>query len=108
MNDNHECKRERDFVRIMQEHDELAKKSDSYVTWTVFWSIIVLLVGIGGSSIGNTYSSLKELDNNHQKQFKDLEDRTRETEIVSTKIETQLAEIQKQLVDINLKLSKIK
>ena len=103
-----QCKRDKDFDRLDGEFKDFTASAALHVTWTVFWSIVLLLVGIFGASINSTQSSIKEVDTSHVKQIQALEDKVNSAAVAQAKIDTQLANIQLTLADIQLKLAKIK
>ena len=82
----HQCVKEDDIK-------ELREKADKSVSWVVFWSVIVLLVGINGSIISKQYSEIQTLS-----------EENKQTQILSARIETQLTQIQTDILDIKISL----
>lgn len=111
MSINHECKHEREFIEIREaQHSiraKIEKMSDritanltkaqendkKQITWAVFWSIVLLLVALGGGALSAQYSKLEKLD-----------ERVNENRLSSATIQTQLAQIQKDLLEIKVSL----
>jgi len=86
-NHEHEFGQIRDDIKIIQRDDR------TQVTWTVFWSIVVLLVG-----------SFSVLYNNQAEELKELSVTVQDNRLSAATIQTQLAQIQMDVLDIKVSL----
>lgn len=106
--EHHECKHEKEFITIRDDFEKIRDEDKKLVTWTVFWSIMLVLFGLLGTMMSNIYSQIDEHEKLVNSQVVELQKSSRETDLTQVKIETQLNQIQTQLSDISLKLSKVK
>jgi hypothetical protein len=72
----------------------------------MFWAVVVAFIGITSAVISNVYSQIDEFEKLANSEHKSLEVKVTDNSILQAKIETQLANIQKDLVDIKKSLSK--
>lgn len=98
-----ECRHEADFIRIQREHEDLALQARSHVTWTVFWSVIILLVGIATTVFGTIVAEKNGVHKDLEAKIAELSKDNNETRVAYARIETSLAQIQKDLADLKLR-----
>lgn len=89
----HECIHEQEFIQIRDDHKEMVEASRTHVSWTIFWGVVILLCGIFGGIMKTNYDRIIALEKSNN-----------ETNVASARIETQLSQIQKDLVEIKVSL----
>lgn len=102
------CRREKEIDRLFGEFEDLRKDVSGKMTTTTFWTIIGLFVTIVVAATGwHILADAKEFDS-FQEQINKIRVSSDDNEKVQIRIEVQLAEIQKQLAQINSRLAAIK
>jgi uncharacterized protein HemX len=116
---NHECKREGEISQFVKQMDnltnrfeEMEKENSSKVSWTVFWSIIILIIGIGTTVFNKIEADESAETASLQQQIKDVEredavmnNKINDGDKLQVKIETQLTAIQASIAELNVKVS---
>ena len=86
----------------------LSIKCDNHVTWTVYWSIMLVFFGLTVSSLGFLYTGISANLAKIEVNKDELLSKQTDQAIISTRIETQLQRIQLDLTEININIKKIK
>ena len=86
----------------------LSAKCDNHVTWTVYWSIMLVFFGLTVSSISFIYTGIVANRSKIEINRDELLSKQTDQSIASARIETQLQRIQLDLADISVSIKKIK
>lgn len=100
-----ECKHDKEIERMIKENDMQTEEIKGKVSWSVYWSINLVLFGVLGTVVSNIYSQIDEHEALQARTIESIQQNNKDTDIMQAKIETQLLEIQKQLADINSKIT---
>ncbi len=98
------CLREKEIDRIIEELDT---NKDKRVSFTMFWSVVVIFCSIVGGIFTNIYSQIDELESGEDVFHKDVEGQINANKLDQTKIEVQLTQIQKDIASINVALKEL-
>jgi len=86
----------------------ISTKCDTHISWAVFWSIIILLVGLTTTALNvlnaRISTNLAKIEINKDELLSKQTDQA----IISARIETQLQRIQLDLAEISINIKKIK
>ncbi len=99
--ETHVCKREKEIDKAIEDVSYLQKHA---VSFTLFWSVITVALVITSAILTNAYSQIDELENKEAEFHKDIEEQVNGDRLVQTRIETQLAQIQKDILEVKKEL----
>lgn len=105
MGDQHICSRDKEIERLVKENDMQFEDLKTKVSWGMYWAINLVIFGILGTTMSNIYSQIDEHEDLVNRKIEEVQRDNKNSDIMQAKIETQLLEIQKQLTDINSKIS---
>lgn len=110
--DKHENEKQTDLsVDVLDLKTSVAKlweTADGHIKYTHFWGIVILLCTIVGGILANMYSQFDELETSEGVFHKDIEKQISQSDVQQAKIETQLAQIQADIIAIKKLVSEIK
>lgn len=98
------CLREKEIDDLKDEFSYFRKNT---VSFAMFWSVVTVALAIVGGILNNAYSQIDELEKTEDQFHKDIESQVNSDRLVQTRIEAQLSQIQKDLLEIKKELVKI-
>jgi len=95
--EGHICKREKEI-------DGLVADVKKTVSFNLFWSILLVALAISSGVVANIFSQIDEIHASESEFHKDIEAQVNSDKIIQVRIETQLAQIQKEILKLSDKI----
>lgn len=91
-----------------KEIDGVLADSKTHVTFTMFWAVVILLVGLFGAMLGVVYANAGSHEKDDLDFQKDITSQVNNTNLAQTRIEERLTNIQSDVQSIKKLIANIK